>query len=399
MTALGGFVDLGQIVFTMQAGALFGYALLWVIVLGLIAIIIYMEMCGRIAAVAGEPVFAIVRSRLPKKLGTVTLVASNLLNLLTCAAELGAIAIVLHLLTGWSERAIVVAATVIIGGLLWWSKFDWIERVFGLSGLMMAVFAVSAWKLGPDWQQVKAGFIPNLDAGKHSFTLYAYFAVGIFSAMLMEYEVHFYSSGAIEEDWTADDLGENFAVAGLGSTLGALLTVALLVLGALVFLPRSIVPNALSTTVMPAALADGPLYLRLGLIGILACVGGATIETALSGAYNVCQFYDVKWGKFMKPQETPAFTFMWMAMLLIAAALILAGIQPLTLVNFSIMFGMVIMPFTYYPILRVSGDPAIVGEHVNGRIYDIVGWVFFVLIVMAAMAALPLALLTNSGQP
>ena len=54
--------------------------------------------------------------------------------------------------------------------------------------------------------------------GDHA-ALYGYFAVGIFSAMLMEYEVHFYSSGAIEEKWTPKDLGENFMVAALGSVL------------------------------------------------------------------------------------------------------------------------------------------------------------------------------------
>jgi hypothetical protein len=69
MTALGGFVDLGQIVFTTQAGALFGYKLLWTIVLGTIAIIVYMEMCGRVAVVVQEPVFAVVRTRLGYKLG------------------------------------------------------------------------------------------------------------------------------------------------------------------------------------------------------------------------------------------------------------------------------------------------------------------------------------------
>jgi manganese transport protein len=100
MTALGGFVDLGQIVFTMQAGALFGYGLVWTIILGTAAIIIYMEMCGRIAVVANEPVFSVVRTRLGFPLGLVTLIASNLLNVITCAAELGGIAIVLHLLTG-----------------------------------------------------------------------------------------------------------------------------------------------------------------------------------------------------------------------------------------------------------------------------------------------------------
>jgi manganese transport protein len=91
MTALGGFPDLGQIVFTFQAGALFGYSLLWSIVLGTAAIIVYMEMCGRIAVAAKEPVFAIVRTQLGLPLGLATLIASNLLNLITCAAELGGV--------------------------------------------------------------------------------------------------------------------------------------------------------------------------------------------------------------------------------------------------------------------------------------------------------------------
>src|SRR5947208_9653598 len=100
MTALGGFVDLGQIVFTMQAGALFGYKLMWAIVLGTAAIIVYMEMCGRIAVVAKEPVFAVVHARLGFPLGLVTLVASNLLNVVTCAAGLRGSGMVLWLLRG-----------------------------------------------------------------------------------------------------------------------------------------------------------------------------------------------------------------------------------------------------------------------------------------------------------
>src|SRR3982750_4634867 len=109
MTALGGFVDLGQIVFTTQAGALFGYGLLWAIVLGTLAIIVYMEMCGRVAVVAKEPVFAVVRTRLGFPLGLTTLISSNLLNVITCAAELGGLAIVLHLLTGWPEKLLLIA--------------------------------------------------------------------------------------------------------------------------------------------------------------------------------------------------------------------------------------------------------------------------------------------------
>ena len=210
MTALGGFVDLGQIVFTMQAGAVFGYQLLWSVVLGTIGIIVYMEMCGRIAVVTGQPVFAIVRSRLGYRLGLTTLIASNLLNLITCAAELGGIATVLHLLTGWPERLLLVSSTLILGAIVLLLKFKWIERTFGLAGILMVVFAVSAVLLKPDWRKVGKGLLPfSSHVDPHQSALYAFFAVGIFSALLMAYEVHFYSSGAIEENWKPKDLGEN----------------------------------------------------------------------------------------------------------------------------------------------------------------------------------------------
>jgi Mn2+/Fe2+ NRAMP family transporter len=400
MTALGGFVDLGQIVFTTQAGALFGYRLLWAIVLGTLAIIVYMEMCGRVAVVAGQPVFATIRDRLGTPLGIATLVASNLQNLLTCAAELGGLAIVIHLLTGWPEKIVLLGVGLLLPLLVFVSKFQWIERTFGLSGLLMIVFAVSAVVLHPDWSSVARGLNPYVHlAGRHQMLLYAYFAVGIFSAMLMEYEVHFYSSGAIEEGWKVKDLSENFMVASLGSVLGSLLTVALLALGALLFLPHRIFPQQLSSAVLAGAWPYGQKILVLACLGTLACIGGAAIETALSGAYNLCQFFDWPWGKNLPPKSAKIYAATWIGMFLLSLVIVLAGVQPLQLVNFSIIFGMAIMPFTYYPILRAAADKKIMGAHVNTRFDTVVGFTFLLLIVVAALASFPLMILTHAGQP
>jgi manganese transport protein len=400
MTALGGFVDLGQIVFTMQAGALFRYQLLWTIVLGTIGIILYMEMCGRVAVVAWEPVFAIVRTQLGFPLGLATLIASNLLNLLTCAAEIGGLAILLRLLTGWPERILlllVVLFLVVGTGVL---KFQWIERIFGLSGLAMIVFAVSATVLHPNWHQAAAGLLPTVAQPdtKH-FLVYAYFAVGIFSALLMEYEVHFYSSGAMEEDWKAEDLGENFAVAAFGSLLGALLTIALLFLGAIVFLPRGIFPNTLSTTVLAGALPFGPKTLVLAIFGAGACLAGAAVETALSGAYNICQFFNLPWGKSRPWKQVRTFTIVWVSMFAVAFVIAAVMLAPLKLVDLSIVFGMVVLPLTYYPILKTAADKKIMGRHANSRLITVLGIIFLILITVAALAAIPLMLVTHSGQP
>ena len=370
------------------------------IVLGTGAIIVYMEMCGRVAVVAKEPVFAVVRTRLGWHLGLATLIASNLLNLITCAAELGGVAIVLHLLTGWPEKLLLVGATIAFTAMVSVLRFQWIERILGLSGLMMIVFAVSVVALHPSWSHLARGLVPSASQadGRHTL-LYWYFAVGIFSAMLMEYEVHFYSSGALEEDWTADDLGENFAVASFGSVLGSLLTVGLLVLGALVFLPRGIFPQLLSTTTMAGAFPFARKAVVLALLGTLACISGAAVETALSGAYNVCQFFNLKWGKNQPAKAVPVYTISWLAMFLVALIIALTGVRPLQLVNFSIVFGMAIMPFTYYPILRIAADKKVMGRHANSRFDTTIAVVFLVLITTAAIAAIPLMVLTHSGQP
>ena len=46
IAALGGFLDIGDIVFTTQAGAFYRYGLLWAVALGTVGIAVYAEMCG-----------------------------------------------------------------------------------------------------------------------------------------------------------------------------------------------------------------------------------------------------------------------------------------------------------------------------------------------------------------
>src|SRR5690348_16720650 len=100
LTAMGGFVAVGELTFTPNAGQQFDYRLLWVVVLGTIGIMVYGEISGRIAAVRGQPVFNVIRERAGMRLGMLTLVSSLIVCLMTCAAEIGAIAMLWQLMTG-----------------------------------------------------------------------------------------------------------------------------------------------------------------------------------------------------------------------------------------------------------------------------------------------------------
>ncbi len=123
------------------------------------------------------------------------------------------------------------------------------------------------------------------------------------------------------------------------------------------------------------------------------------METALSGAYNLCQFFNFAWGKNQRARSVPVFTAAWVGMFIIALLLAATGLRPLQLVNISVVFGMVIMPLTYYPILRVASDKAVMGSHVNDNVDTVLGAIFLVLITLAAVAAIPLMIATNSGEP
>src|SRR5215211_3098682 len=135
MTAVGGFVDISELVFAAKAGSTFGYALIWIFAVGTVGIMVFGEMSGRVAAVAKQPVFNLMRHRLGLKLGLVTLAASLVSNLITCAAEIGGVALILNYLFGSPYMLNAVGMVALMIATIWALPFKWIERVFGLLGL------------------------------------------------------------------------------------------------------------------------------------------------------------------------------------------------------------------------------------------------------------------------
>lgn len=116
-------------------------------------------------------------------------------------------------------------------------------------------------------------------------------------------------------------------VASLGSLLRSLLTVALLVLGVILFLPRGIFPEQLSTAIFAGSYPFGPKVLVIAVLGTMACIGGAAVETALSGASNLCQFYNSPWGKNMPAKSVPIYTATWIGILVLALIIAVSGVS------------------------------------------------------------------------
>jgi Mn2+/Fe2+ NRAMP family transporter len=400
MTAVGGFVDISELVFAAKAGSKFSYALIWVFAFSTIGIMVFGEMSGRVAAVAKQPVFNLMRHRLGLKLGLVTLGASLISNLITCAAEVGGVSLVINYLFGspYMLNAILLVAAMILS--IWVLPFKWIERTYGLLGLFMVVFLVALVAIHPPWGQVAGGFVPQVPSGlstKEMLT-FAYFIVAIVSAVMFPYEVYFYSSGGIEEEWKPKDLLTNRLTCIVGFGLGSLLAISILASSAQLFGPANVDPVVPGTAALEAAIPFGSWGLVIALAGMFFAIAGAAVETCLANAYSVSQFFGWVWGRHKKPWEAPRFTIAWIVLFLLALAIILTGIDPMQLVEYAVLFSILVLPLTYLPLLLLARDKSYMREHANGPLANTLGWLYFLIILVAALAALPLFFLTSGGQ-
>ena len=398
LTAIGGFVDIGDLITNAQVGARFGLSIAPVVVMGVIGICLFAEMSGRVAAVSGRATFDLVRERLGPRIGLLNLAGSMGVTFLTFIAEIGGVALSLQLVSSVNELLLVPFVALAVWLLLWRAKFSAIENVLGLLGLSLLVFAVALWQLGPDWGALaRQAATVDKPAGE-SWSTWAYYAVALFGAAMTPYEVFFFSSGGVEERWTEKDIGVMRANVFIGFPLGGLLSLAIAGCAAVVLQPDGIAVNTLGETALPVAQSLGKVGVAVAVLGFVAATFGAACETGLSVGYSVAQYVGEQWGKYVRPEAAVAFHAVLVLCTLAAAAVLLTGVDPIAVTEVSVVFSAVALPLTYFPILVIANDPDYMGEHANGRLTNLLGSIYLVLILVAAVAAIPLMVLTGMGQ-
>lgn len=398
LTAIGGFVDIGDLVTNAQVGARFGLSLAPVVVIGVVGICVFAEMSGRVAAISRRATFDLVRERLGPRASLLNLVGSMGVTFLTFIAEIGGVALALELASSVSHLLLVPLVALLVWLLLWRARFSAIENVLGLLGLALIVFAVALWRLGPDWGSLLHQAATVGKPATEGWATWSYYAVALFGAAMTPYEVFFFSSGGVEEGWGAKDLATMRANVFIGFPLGGLLSIAIAGCAWVVLQPHGITVDSLGQVALPVAVALGKVGLAVAIVGFVAATFGAACETGLSVGYSLAQFTGAQWGKYVRPGEAVAFHVVLVLATLAAAAVLLTGVDPILVTEFSVVFSAVALPLTYFPILVVANDRDYLGEHVNGRLANALGVGYLVLVGIAAVAAVPLMVVTRMGQ-
>ena len=274
VTSVGGFLEIGSIATAAQAGAEFRFQLIWAVLLGGLCLIFLVEQSGRLAAISKHTVTDAIRERFGLNYFVFMFVVLLIVCLLVLAAELGGVCVALEFLTGIAFPWWAIPVAFVTWLLIWKANFEVIEKGVSLLGLVTLCFVIGVFILHPPWRTVAAGVVPTLP--NHDKSHYWFIAVSILGASISPYLYLFYSSGAVEDKWDESYIAVNRGIAAIGMSFGSLISVAVIVLAGLVFLPAGIKVEhyyELRTLLTPAFGSWGVTLLAASLA--ISCLGAA----------------------------------------------------------------------------------------------------------------------------
>jgi Mn2+/Fe2+ NRAMP family transporter len=391
VTSVGGFLEIGSITTAAQAGASFGYQLVWSIVLGTVCVAFLVEMSGRFAAVSKHTIPDAMRERFGINFYVVPLFVLLGVSLLVLGAELGGVAAALEMATGIKLPVWAIPVALLSWGLLWRASFSVIENGVSILGLVTVAFAVGAVKLHPDYGAVLHGVVPTLP--RRDASHYWFVAVSVLGASISPYLYYFYSSGAIEEKWDETYLAANRMIAAIGMSFGGFLSVAVLVLAAILFHPHNIDVDKYQQ--LPDLLT--PIFGRSGFWLVIASLGiaclGATLEISLALAYLIAQGFGWNWGEDLEPRDDARFSLTYTLIVVAAMLFVLIGLDPLKLTQISMALTAASLPVGVFPFLILMNDKRYLQTHTNGYLGNAVVLVISLISAVLAIVSIPLEIL------
>jgi len=388
VTGIAGFLDIGSTATAAQAGALFGFQLMWAVALGVLCLVFLAEQSGRLAAVSGRTIMDAIRERFGSDYFLVLFAVLGVVTLLVLAAEIGGACIALELLSGVDLRWWAIPAALVAWLALWKGSFAFIEQGVAALGLVTLAFSVGAVLMHPDWREVARGLVPTLPEANSA--RYWFLVTNILGASITPYLMFFYSSGAIEDNWDRSYLSVNRLIAGFGMGFGAFISMGVLVLAAESLRPRGIAVDHYAQLGLLLTDALGRPGFVLVALSLLIAPFSTLLELALTLAYMAGQGLGWNWSQNGPPRRHGRFCVVYTIALALGAVIIVAGVDPLRLTNISMALTSATLPIAILPFLFVMNDRRYVHEHGNGWLSNMVVLFTIALAFVLAVVTLPL---------
>lgn len=378
------------------AGASLGFATLWTALFTFPLMAGVQLICAKVGMVTGMGLAAVLRRHYSRSLLYVAVLGLVIANTINAGADIGAIAAAINLLIPVPIAAMIVPIALIILALQIWGSYRLIAKTFKWLALALFAYIGSAFFAKPNWAEVLKGtLIPTISFNAQFLST----LVAILGTTISPYLFFWQANQEVEEEIS---MGRRTLAQRKGATdaemkyaawdvnIGMLFSnvvMYFIILATAATLFKAGKTNIQSATDAAQALrplaGEGAYFLlAVGLIG-----AGFLAVPILTGssAYAVAEAFGGKYGFDKKPQRAKLFYGVIAASTLVGMLINFLGINPISALFWTAVINGFLAPPLLVVIMLIANNRKVMGDRVNGRWVNLLGWATTVIMFAAAI--------------
>jgi NRAMP (natural resistance-associated macrophage protein)-like metal ion transporter len=382
--------DAGGIATYSVAGAQYGYSLLWSLIPMLVLLILIQEMVARLGVVTGKGLSDLIRERYGVKITFYTMLALLITNFGNITAEFAGLAASLEIF-GVSRYISVPLGAAAVWYLVVMGNYRVVEKVFLFACTVYLSYVISGFMANPPWGDVLVAMVkPTF----HIEGSYIFMLMGLIGTTIAPWMQFYQQASIVEKEVHVKDYRYVWWDVVVGCFF-AVIVVFFIMVACAATLHANGIPVK---TAEDAAVALAPLAGKYASILFAIGLANASLFAAsilpLSTAYSICEGMGWEAGVSKDFRDAPQFMGLYTGLIALGAAIILIPGAPLIAIMLvSQVINGILLPFVLIFILLLVNNRELMGEHVNGRLYNGLSWLSVLTLI-----ALTLILLAMTVQ-
>ncbi len=384
--------DVGGIQTYSQAGALFGYSMLWLLVPVTLALIVTQEMCARMGAVTGKGLADLIRENFGVKVTTVVLFLFVFSDLGNTAAEFAGVAfaspVFQQYLPFLNKYVLVTLAAAFVFTMVTRGNYRVVEKVFFAFCVVYLAYVVSGLMVHPPWAEIaRATVFPHFAPTQ----AYLLTAIGVIGTTISPWMQFYIQSAVVEKGVRIKD----YPYSRIDVITGAIITdvIAFFIVvacGATIFVHNAhLAPGQHPFSVNTAgdvAIALQPLAGKYAALLFAIGLLNAAIFTAsilpLSTAYYVCEAFGFESGVERSFGQAPVFYGLYASLIVIGGGVVLVApdaFQSLIIFYSQVLNG-VLLPVVLVLMILLINKPRLMGRYTNNVAFNVIAWTTVIVV-------------------
>ena len=375
--------DAGGILTYSQAGAQYGYQLLWTMLPITLALIVVQEMCARMGVVTGKGLSDLIREEFGLRMTFFMMVLLVVVNFGNVIAEFSGIAGSMQLFNVPRIISVPICALA-VWVLVVRGDYKSVEKIFLVASVIYIAYIIAGVMAQPDWHTALVQTVKLPERSVWHDRNFVYMTVGVIGTTITPWMQFYLQSSIVEKGVTV----KQYKASRLDVIVGSIFTdvVAWFII---VVCAATLWTHGMRNIAEPADAAEAmkPLADRFAYILFAAGLFNASFFAAsilpLSTAYSVCEGLGFESGVDKKFGQAPFFYWLYTLLIVAGAAVVILlrkeQLVPMTILS-QVLNG-VLLPFVLYFMLKLINNKELMGDHINSRMFNWVAYGTSVIVV------------------